>query len=69
MLIFIVSYLLFDTITAYRLALIAGAGKELVYDHWFGRGHPCHKDMAWTVYGAMASDLITTIIIRLIIGG
>lgn len=57
-----------DRILAYRLSLAIGACKELVWDHYFKKGHACHVDFSYTVYGTIAGDVVM-ILTRLLMGG
>jgi hypothetical protein len=50
--IYLIAYLIFRNQTvALWLVFVAGAGKELIWDELFKRGHSCHVDFAFTMYG------------------
>jgi hypothetical protein len=44
------------------VAGMAGAGKEIIYDDWMGRGFPDVKDFYYTVAGGAISGLTLAII-------
>jgi len=39
------------------MAALAGAGKEIIYDDYMGRGYPDKKDFYYTVAGGAISGL------------
>lgn len=50
----------FSLIWSYRMVIIIGAGKELVWDKYFKRGVPSMLDFTWTMIGGIVADLTFT---------
>ena len=50
------------------MAGLAGAGKEIVYDKWMGKGYPDAKDFYYTVAGGAISGLFLGILDTVIFG-
>lgn len=51
----------FSLIWSYRMVIIIGAGKELIYDKLFKRGCPELDDFTWTMIGGIIADFTFTI--------
>ena len=43
----------------YRVVILVGAGKELVYDKYMKQGVPSLGDFTWTMIGGIVADLTT----------
>jgi hypothetical protein len=53
---------IYPAIWSISMAGLAGAGKEIIYDDWMGRGYPDVKDFYYTVAGGAISGLTLGII-------